>query len=685
MTPERWREIDEIFQQAADQPVARRSSFVEERCAGDAELRREVESLLVADGDSERFVDAKFSDLDLFADLSSGAIPEGGRAGVYRILRLIGSGGMASVYLAERADGEFQQRVAIKFVRGGHNDPEWARNRFRMEREILARLEHPNIARLLDGGTAPNGTPYLVMEYVEGLPMQTWLTQRKPSVREILRVFLALCDAVAYAHRKLVVHRDIKPANILVEADGTPKLLDFGISKPLSGGDVQTTATIHRAMTPGYASPEQIRGEFVSTSSDVYSLGAVLYEALGGHAPFDLSGATPAEAERLICETGPAPLKGPADLVKIVQKAMHRSPERRYSSVENLAADIRRYQAGRPVEAQPDSFWYRSAKFVARNRKSVVAASGAVLTLAALAANLVNAAQQQRGAFSKMRIMANSVLLDVPEVSAGREASEIRLELARNYDRHALLVARELNQDLAVLREVALGYEKMALVLGIHHPKANGNVREALEYFEKAKSLVEPLRPTWFDQLLRPAAARGVKGLVGRSHCNIGRLREFEGKRALDDYERCLAILEKLTGTNPGAGVSFTREYIEARLLVGSATADLAVAKEHFEAAIRIAGVHQAAGALKNAPLLWRASGLWSLWRLDGDRAKLEEARKAIAEARSRNAAFDVDARVLELRVARGLGAAYEVRRIEETLRREFPRQPLVQRALAEK
>jgi len=682
MTASRWREIDELFQLVAEWPRESRASFLSGRCAQDPELRREVESLLAADDGAEAFVACKFAGLDVLADIADGTIPAGGRAGEYRVVRLLGSGGMGSVYLAERDDGEFHQQVAIKFVRGGE-DRDWAKSRFRIEREILARLNHPNIARLLGGGTTANGTPYLVMEHVEGLAMQVWLSRNQPSIREILEVFAALCQAVAYAHRNLIVHRDIKPGNVLIQANGVPKLLDFGISKPIVPGD-DSTVTLQRAMTPAYASPEQVRGELVSTATDVYSLGAILYEALAGRPPFELAGATPAEAERAICERDPLPLGGvPSDLAKVVLKAMHRAPERRYSSAENLAADLRRFLDGHPVNAQGDSYWYRLRKFIARRRGPAALSAALVILIIIFAANLLVTASRQRQAFGRMRDMAKSTLLDVPERIAGRSAGDIRLELGENYDKFAEPLARQLQKEVGVIREIALGYEKLGLVLGIADARAMGDSEVAIGYFQKAIRLVEPLRGSWFDRIMNREALEGSRAIEARSHCNIGRLLEMEGASPAAEYEKCLAIYETLVDPNPKPGAHNLKEFVRAHLLVGSVAATAEQARSHFETVVRISVNQQAHKAVRNAPLLWEADGLWRLWRLDSDRGKLEAARRAITEARVRGASFDVDSRLLELRIVEDWGSAGETHAVREALRRDLPGHPLVRRTLA--
>ncbi|MGZ6971825.1 MAG: serine/threonine-protein kinase, partial [Thermoanaerobaculia bacterium] len=286
MTPERWAEIQGLLHDALKRPAHERPAFLDEACRGDAELKSEAASLLAASEEATDFLEtpAVPSAADVVVEE-----PERQHVGPYRVIRLLGSGGMGHVYLAVRADEQYQKRVAIKVVKRG-TDTDFVLRRFRQERQILAGLDHPNIARLLDGGNTEDGLPYFVMEYVEGEPITTFCERRGLEVRERLRLFRTVCGAVQFAHQNLVVHRDLKPGNILVTADGVPKLLDFGIAKllnpELSPQTIDMTAANLRLFTPDFASPEQIRGERITTASDVYSLGALLYELLTGRRPY---------------------------------------------------------------------------------------------------------------------------------------------------------------------------------------------------------------------------------------------------------------------------------------------------------------------------------------------------------------------------------------------------------------
>ena len=382
MPQENWDRIQEIFLHAADLPPAERAAFLDRTCNDDAEVRREVESLLRADATGEFAVQTAIkSEAASMLDESSLV---GARLGPYRLLNEIGRGGMGSVYLAERDDEHYRKLVAVKVVKRGM-DTAGVLARFRHERQILAGFEHPYIARLIDGGTTPDGRPFFVMEYIEGQPIVTYCQERNLDLESRLRLFLRVCEAVSYAHRALVVHRDLKPNNILVDREGIPKLLDFGVAKLLDpGADPGLTSTVFAMgpLTPAYASPEQVRGLPITTTADVYALGAILYELLTGTVAQKIDPHTPSEIERVVCQTEvlrPSIAARAAglprlnsDVDNIVLMALRKERERRYTSVDQLAEDIRRHLDGRPVLARQDSLGYRAQKFVGRNRFPIV-------------------------------------------------------------------------------------------------------------------------------------------------------------------------------------------------------------------------------------------------------------------------------------------------------------------------
>ncbi|MEM8961674.1 MAG: serine/threonine-protein kinase [Acidobacteriota bacterium] len=406
---EDWKEIERLFSTAVDLPASEQARFLDGSCGDRPRLREKVERLLAASRTEEDVIEAAIGRAASEVAESQQLSTEGaGRIGPYRIIRRIGEGGMGEVYLGERDDGTYHQRVAIKVVKKGLRG-QALNERFRQERQILAQLAHPAIARLLDGGTTPDGRHYLVMEYVEGEAIDGFCDRRNLSVRGRLQLFRELCAAVSNAHAQLVVHRDIKPANVLITPDGQPKLLDFGISKLLDGssGDPALTTVSHRVLTPAYASPEQLRDEPITTAVDIYSLGVLLHQLLVGRLPYPIADAQGEALRRAICEaeverpskaavgggdeeavrrvalsrdTTPErlgkQLRG--DLDQIVGKALRKQPRDRYASVEQLSADLGRHLDGLPIEAHRGGWRYRASRFVARHRTAVFAIVAAV-------------------------------------------------------------------------------------------------------------------------------------------------------------------------------------------------------------------------------------------------------------------------------------------------------------------
>jgi len=399
LQPDHWKRIDELFYAALDLDPQARLAFLEQACGSDIELLKEIQSLLEASGKTLGF--AQKAVVQLAREQTIEALPAGSRVGAYKLLRRIGEGGMGTVYLASRADQVYQQQVAIKLMHRGFGLSQVMLLRFSVERQILADLNHPNIARLIDGGMTSDGLPYLVMEYVDGVLIDSYCRDKNLSIEDRLHIFRTVCAAVEYAHKHLVIHRDIKPANILVTADGVPKLLDFGIAKLLGPEAINQSLTraSETLMTPEYASPEQLRGEQITTAADVYALGVVLYKLLAGKHPFEIETKSPLKIAQLICEREPEPpsrvvafsgnrknppeayrkLKG--DLDHIVLMAMHKEPSRRYSSAASLSRDLQAYLTGYSVQARSDTWGYRSGKFVRRHKVAVPMAALAVLAL----------------------------------------------------------------------------------------------------------------------------------------------------------------------------------------------------------------------------------------------------------------------------------------------------------------
>ncbi len=438
MTQVDFDRLKDLFMSAQPLTRSERARFLETECADDLGLRDELRALLDAETVVDDFLIPPTSDsIAASMGLEHDELEPGTRLGAYEIEKMIATGGMGAVYLARRADDAFDKRVAIKTLAQNIAAPRMKR-RFQLERQALANLDHPNITRLLDGGATADGMPFLVMEYVEGQPIDRYCDDHRLSITQRLELFASVCDAVQYAHQNLIVHRDLKPNNILVNGAGEVKLLDFGIARLLdadtSAGQTQATVTGLRAMTPAYSSPEQVRGANVTTSTDVYSLGVVLYELLTGQRPLDIEDLTPYDADRIVCEAEAAPPSAviarsqrtsdsssgdsvanargelPAklrrtligDLDNITLMALRKDPSRRYASPERLSADIRRYLAGQPVTAQRDTLRYRAGKFIGRNKPQVIAAGIAALALvvgtSALAFGLVQAREAQRSA-----------------------------------------------------------------------------------------------------------------------------------------------------------------------------------------------------------------------------------------------------------------------------------------------
>lgn len=402
MSSSRWEQLSTLFDEARDLSARARAQFLDERCANDPSLRAEVERLLSAHDRAGGFIETPA--IAAVASRSDDAAV-GQSFGAYRVVREIARGGMGAVYLAERVDGAFEHRAALKLIKRGM-DTDLVLNRFRAERQILASLEHPNIARLLDGGSSADGRPYFIMEYIEGQPIDRYANDRGLSIRERVSLFLDVCGAVEYAHRRLVVHRDIKPGNVLVTNDGAVKLLDFGIAKVLDPEADDTTGTITaaRLLTPEYASPEQIDGRHATVRSDVYSLGVVLYKLLTGESPYRFDSRDPhsvANAVRGADPQRPAALRRElrGDLDTIVMTALRKEPDRRYQTVAELSDDLRRHLDGQPILAKRDRAAYRATKFVRRHRATAIA-SVAVAAAVAFAVAAWRWPRDQQGILS---------------------------------------------------------------------------------------------------------------------------------------------------------------------------------------------------------------------------------------------------------------------------------------------
>ncbi|WP_457652998.1 protein kinase domain-containing protein [Rhodocaloribacter sp.] len=567
MDSTRWQRVKTLFERTLDRPPPERAAFLDEACASDPLLRHEIDSLLRAADDEADFLEvpATQAALDVIARTPDPVRP-GRRLGSYRIVAELGRGGMGAVYLAERDDGLFEQQVAVKVVRSDL-DRDNTERRFARERSILAALKHPHIARLYDGGMTDDGRPYLVMEYIDGRSLTVYCDAHRLSIRQRLELFRDVCAAVQYAHQNLVVHRDLKPSNILVTegSDGVPtvKLLDFGIAKLLDAGKEDVPGrpaprTAHTVMTPEYAAPEQVRRQPVTTATDVYSLGVILYELLSGRRPYRLRGLRPSEVERLICEGAPAApstavlrtarasdetgeddaaarerpetisrarstqpeklhrrLRG--DLDKIVLKAMRKEPERRYTSAAELAEDLRRHLAGLPVRAHTDTLSYRTTKFIRRHR---FGAAAAVLLFLLLVGGIAATRRQARIAeaerrraeqrFADVRALANTLIFDVHDTIADLPgATAARELLVRRALTYLDKLAREAENDASLQLELAEAYRRIGDVLGNPNNANLGRPQEALLHYRKALALARAAPET-----VTPEQARLTRALI---------------------------------------------------------------------------------------------------------------------------------------------------------------------------
>ena len=488
-------EVERLVDLASALPPSGRATFLSRECA-DASLRADVLSLLDYATGAETFFEEAIQ--GLAAAVRGGREPEpGDPVGQYRLVSLLGRGGMGTVYLAERADGEVRHKVAIKLLRADCYRPEW-RSRFLLERQLLASLHHPSIIHLIDAGHTAEGRPFLVMEYVEGLPIDVFAIGI--GMREKLMLFLAVCDAVAHAHRRLIIHRDLKPSNILVEESGQPKLLDFGIAKLMSHtGD--RTETLERILTPRYASPEQIAGQAQTTATDVYSLGVVLYELITRGVPLRPGRGAAERPSRLNPEA-------PRDLDFIVEKALRPDPEDRYLSVDDLAADIRAALEWRPVKARSGDRWYRTRRFLRRYWPPLAAA---VVALGSLSGTLFSVNRQRIVAerrLTEVHRLADKLFdidAQVAQLPGGARTRRLIVETALDYLRHT---SAEAPRDATLALDVGTAYMRVGRVLGVNIAPNLGETAQADEAAAKAEALIDSVlarQPADRTALLRAA------------------------------------------------------------------------------------------------------------------------------------------------------------------------------------
>ncbi len=591
--PERWQRLKELFEQAQGLEGAERERFLDEQCGGDPELRAEAASLLAAGQSAGGFLETPAAET-LMRDLEvSGPSPLGRRFGPYRVISEIGRGGMGAVYRAVRDDDAFRKEVALKLL---HTDlgSEFFAERFRRERQILASLEHPNIARLLDGGADEAGRPYCVLELVEGVPIDVYCRDHGLDLAARLELVRTACGAVAAAHGRLIVHCDLKPANVLVTADGTLKLLDFGIAKLLAPDEGAAGASVTAAawwMTPQYASPEQVCGGQVTTATDVYALGVMLYELITGRRPYDLGSRSPDEIVRAICvrevtrpsqvvmrppstpaDGDPAAPTSPAgqshggtatrvdppdtnlrrlrrrlegDLDTIVMRALAKEPERRYASVVHLAEDLRRYLTGFPIQARPDRLAYRARKFLGRHR---TAAAAMLIALASLCGGLVATVHQARVAhaqrlvaerrFDEVRQLARTFIFEIhDDVAALPGSTPVRKRIVELGLEYLERLEKEAGNDTGLQAEVAAAYERIAAVQGgVGMPNLGdtaGAVRSQRRALALREAVARAAREDLGAQLALATAHSTLGDLLGAAGDSRGRRAEYDAARAI--------------------------------------------------------------------------------------------------------------------------------------------------------
>jgi serine/threonine protein kinase len=623
MNAERYQKIKEIFNQVSEMSLLERQDFVAAACEDDSEMRREIEKMLVFADDAQDTLEKNA--FEIFTNGEHAKIPE--KIGDYKIIREIGRGGMGAVYEAVRENRDFRQRVALKVIKRGM-DTDAVVSRFRHEQKILASLEHPFIARFLDGGMTKDGLPFYAMEYVEGVSVDDYCAEKNLSIDERLKLFREVCAAVQYAHQNLVVHRDLKPSNILVTADGTPKLLDFGIGKILTPDTEEAgTATQFGMMTPAYASPEQIRGERIGTTSDIYSLGVILYELLTGQKPYKINSKSQIEIEKAVLELEPVKpsaitnyesritnsktanqenenqkpktknqnrksqianrksLRG--DLDNIILKALRKKVSERYVSVGQFSEDIRRYLEGMPIRARPHTFSYRAAKFIKRNRVAVVAAALVFLALCsgiAVAVWQARRAEQQRilaeKRFSEVRQLANNVVFKYHDAIADLQGSTaVREMLVKDALQYLDALAAEAGNDNELKKELALAYLKLGDVQGKAYAANIGDTEGALSSYRKSVGLFEEVAAS------APEDMDAKENLV-KAYDSLALLltRTGGGDETNKVFQKALALNEELLKREPENSARRV-QMVELQIRAG----DLAIGfenrlKEHLKA-----------------------------------------------------------------------------------------------------
>jgi len=555
-------QIQRVFDDVADLTPEQRLQYFDEHRI-DSGVREEVESLLAFDHNATQHLSKQIlSSVNHLLDSASSS-----RCGAWQLEKLLGRGGMGAVYLARRDDGEVQQRAAVKLIpSGGIN----LRERFLRERQILASLNHPNIARLLDAGRQAEGHPFLVMEFVDGQAIDIYAS--KLALPSKIRLFLKVCDAVSYAHRQLVVHRDLKPSNILITEAGEPKLLDFGIAKII--GDASAPQTVERFLTPGYSSPEQVRGDAIGTATDIYSLGAVLYRLLTGYSPHDPSATGSEDSwEKIILTSEPKPpttfhRELPRDLDFIVLRALKKDPHERYASVDHLVEDLRALSQSRPVQARAAGKWYRTTKFLRRNWANVSAALAVLIAFCAgmYALNRERNRAQQR--FDQVRQLANRLFDIDAEVRKTPGTTAARQMIVNTSLEYLEKLMPDAGSDPALALELGNAYLRVARVQGVPIGSTLGQMDKAEQSLNKAEALVERVlaaqpsnRTAWLrsaqiahDRQIIAGLSRRPEtlGLVQKSvermdrFVTLGPMDRFDAEAAILTYQNAAIQLARL-------------------------------------------------------------------------------------------------------------------------------------------
>jgi eukaryotic-like serine/threonine-protein kinase len=589
MTTTPWEEVRDVVEAVLELSAGQRERYLDEKCLHPA-ARQHVESLIASFEQAGGFLEepAMASQAETWA-AGTAVAWVGRRIGPYRIVDEIASGGMGAVYRAQRADRSYEQQVAIKLIRTGF-DSSFTVDRFKAERQILARLDHPNIARLLDGGTTDEGLPYLVMEFIDGQPIDRYCDERKLPTIGRLKLFRKVCSAVHYAHRNLVVHRDLKPGNILVTSDGIPKLLDFGIAKILDPAIChragERTGALAAMLTPDYASPEQVRGESVGTASDVYALGVVLYRLLTGHRPYRTKTGAAHELAQAICEFHPVKpsaaifrvdlehqlspegvsavrdgkpeklrrrLKG--DLDNIVSMALRKDPAERYASAEQFSTDIRNHLDELPVMARPDTLPYRGAKFLSRHKLAAALVSMAALALIAGFLFAIREARIARNEsaraekrFGDVRKLAHSLIFEIQDsiwaLPGSTPARKLIVDRALQY---LDSLAADPAADASLRRELATGYLRLGDVQGNRFASNLGNTAAAVDAYRKSVSL-------WESVLAAAPADARVRQQLAQAYGALSAALQDLGKPddAAQNQAKQMKLVQALAGENPG-------------------------------------------------------------------------------------------------------------------------------------